>query len=186
MSMFILSLIYLLTFLGGWGIASGLGSRHPAERLGLGILIGSSLLTYMMFLLFNFAKISLGKENVAISLVILLMMGAVSIFVGKVPVKVGLHQLVDWLAMGWKLQKKQLIDFVFVCFLSGFFLFTVTQNLYWPVFDWDALALYDFHAKVFAQTGGMIDGIQRGYFLHYQPYTSLLHTINYLFGAEQA
>jgi hypothetical protein len=186
MSMLVLICIYLLTFFGGWGIVSGLGSRHPAERLGLGILFGSSILTYLIFLFFAFLHLPLNISNVLLSVAVLVLIGLACIVLAKIPLKKDGVQLINWFKKGWQLRNYQMIDFLFLCFLALLFLFTFSQNMYWPIFDWDSLALYDFRAKVFAQTGGMFDGIQRGYFLHYPPYTSLLHMVNYLFGAQQA
>lgn len=51
-----------------------------------------------------------------------------------------------------------------------------------PVTDWDSLAVYDFRARSFVATGYMHDAIARGYFFPYPLYISLLHTWGYLFG----
>jgi 4-amino-4-deoxy-L-arabinose transferase-like glycosyltransferase len=72
---------------------------------------------------------------------------------------------------------------LFLFFLCGFVLF---QNWYWPVTDWDALALYDFRAKVITLRGSMIEGKTLEYFFQYPLYTSLLHVATYLSGLKEA
>lgn len=59
---------------------------------------------------------------------------------------------------------------------------SVVTSFYWPVRDWDSLVLYDFRAKVFLHTGGMEDGIARGYFFGYPLLTSIIHTVAYQAG----
>ena len=56
------------------------------------------------------------------------------------------------------------------------------QTVYWPIRYWDSLVLYDFRAKLFAQTGYMTEAINRGYFFGYPLLTSLVHTWTYLLG----
>jgi hypothetical protein len=46
------------------------------------------------------------------------------------------------------------------------------------------MVLYDFRAKIFAQTGSMQDAIARGYFFGYPLLTSLIHTWSYLLGVS--
>lgn len=58
------------------------------------------------------------------------------------------------------------------------------STLYWPVYIWDALTLYDFRAHVFVLTGFIKSalGALGGYYLGYPPLTSLSHAIVYLSG----
>jgi hypothetical protein len=63
---------------------------------------------------------------------------------------------------------------------------TASQNLFWPVTDWDALALYDFRGRVVAETGSFASGVELGYYFQYPPFTSLLHTFSYLTGTVYA
>lgn len=66
--------------------------------------------------------------------------------------------------------------------VGGVSVYALIIGFYWPVTGWDALALYDFRAKVFADTGFMDDAIARGYFLGYPLFTSMAHTWYYLLG----
>jgi len=65
-------------------------------------------------------------------------------------------------------------------------LISVIQNLFWPITDWDAMALYDFRARIVAETGSFSLGRELGYFFQYPPFTSLLHTSTYLLGFQRA
>jgi len=65
-------------------------------------------------------------------------------------------------------------------------LVSAIQNLFWPITDWDAMALYDFRARVVAETGSFSLGRELGYFYQYPPFTSLLHTSVYVLGFQRA
>lgn len=68
-------------------------------------------------------------------------------------------------------------------------LFSIVYGAYWPVLDWDAIALYDFRGRIFAE-GLVIEDLQQfitdeGYFKYYYAYplmTSVLHAWSYLWG----
>ena len=77
------------------------------------------------------------------------------------------------------------ISKVLLAVLTIIFLNSLLQNYFWPVSDWDALALYDFRGKVVAETGSFIDGIKLGYFYQYPPFTSLLHTTLYVLNFDR-
>jgi hypothetical protein len=58
------------------------------------------------------------------------------------------------------------------------------QSVYWPIRFWDSLVLYDFRARLFAQTGFMQAAISQGYFFGYPLLTSLAHTWVYVLGGS--
>lgn len=61
--------------------------------------------------------------------------------------------------------------------------FSLYLNTFWPIRDWDSLTLYDFRAQVFADTG-TISGIftpELNYYLAYPFFTTLAHTLSYIF-----
>jgi len=65
------------------------------------------------------------------------------------------------------------------------FVLSFTLTIYYPVYVWDALALYDFRAKIIAQTGFFVQVAGNfTYFAQYPLLTSLTHTIIYLFGGN--
>lgn len=56
-------------------------------------------------------------------------------------------------------------------------------SIYYPITAWDALALYDFRAKVIADTGYFVQvANQFNYFSHYPLFTSMSHSFIYLSG----
>jgi hypothetical protein len=63
------------------------------------------------------------------------------------------------------------------------FAFTLLTNLFWPISDWDALALYDFRANVFLIDTNLIHAaLSNSYFVQYPLLTSLAHLFVYQTG----
>jgi hypothetical protein len=63
------------------------------------------------------------------------------------------------------------------------FAYTLLVNSFWPVSDWDALALYDFRAKVFMIDTNLIHAaLSNNYFVQYPLLTSLTHLFVYQTG----
>lgn len=76
-------------------------------------------------------------------------------------------------------EKTILISIIFI------FASSLTLSSYYPVNVWDALALYDFRAKVITSTGYFVQIASNfDYFSHYPLYTSLTHTFVYLSGGQ--
>lgn len=76
--------------------------------------------------------------------------------------------------------------------LFGFIIFLLISvfitALYWPVYYWDALALYDYRARIFTEAGGIAKSVAISSLpLHtYPPLTSLAHTFVYVLGGKYA
>lgn len=67
----------------------------------------------------------------------------------------------------------------------GFFVISSFLNtFYWPVHSWDSIILYDFRAKIFAESGFIKDAMIGYYYTGYPLLTSLSHTLVYLFGGK--
>jgi hypothetical protein len=65
----------------------------------------------------------------------------------------------------------------------GLFSYTLLVNTFWPISDWDALAVYDFRAKVFLIDSNLTHAaLSNGYFLGYPLLTSLAHLFVYQIG----
>ena len=148
-------------------------------RLALGYLLGIGLITLFMFLAYlagfrftfeNTAKILIFSNIILAPLALLLRK--------RVKVEVGLEEIGRFFKGMDSFEK--LIFGAILFFLFSSLIFT----LYYPVGAWDALALYDWRAKIFVDTGGMEEGIARGFFFGYPFMTSLAHTFVYLFGGE--
>jgi len=150
------------------------------EKLGLGFLFGNVLTSYFYFLMHSLLGLELNKQNFIFLISFLIFfsmfaMGKRFFFQFK---KTNLFKVKNELFAN-KLSK---ILFYILLLAIGFSFF---NNYYWPLTDWDALALYDFRAKVIASTGNLSQGVELGYFFHYPPHTSLLHTFNYILGLQE-
>ena len=169
--------LYLTILCTGYVIVSLFGVKNFIGRISLGVLLSTSLLTYVQFLLFALFKLKFTTVN----LVGILLFCWILLFSQRNKLRLNTKTFKGFFQ---RLHLKKLEKALSI-FLIVFILFRFISNLYLPLIDWDSLALYDFRAKVFAETGEMADGIRRGYFLHYPLYTSLLHTWSYLLGIPQ-
>lgn len=159
-----LILITLLVIIGGFILGRYL---YPAANtpisISIGILLGTGLYIISMYLLGL-----LGISWTQLSLTLL----ALIIFVASLP-------LVRLITKPTNAPNQTLGIVVVLLFTS----FSMIVNSYWPVRDWDALTLYDFRAKVFSENQE-IAGIftpELNYYLAYPFFTSLVHTVSYVF-----
>jgi hypothetical protein len=181
----IISIIGILGIftLGFFLINAILGRKiHILERLSLGFLLGSGIFTFTLFILNWKLNIPFGKNQ---SLLILLFLNLISFFLDifankkrgekkllayNFNFKEGFENANIWEKVG--------LGLILFLFLSSFL-----SNLYWPVHDWDALALYDFRAKVFLVEKSLVKAaLDNDYFIHYPLLTSLLHLFIYQLG----
>jgi len=176
--------LYGTIILSGYFFATQIGVKRELEKIGVGILVATYSITFFAFLLYSYFAVRYTLINLIILILVVLSITSIPFFLSlkknNIKFKINLDLLSN--------QLKSLIpkyDVLFLIFLVSIpVTFTCIQNIHWPVVDWDAVALYDYRAKVFSISGGMEDGISRGYFLHYPLYTSLLHTFSYLFNLE--
>lgn len=71
-------------------------------------------------------------------------------------------------------------EIITISLLLFLFFSSLAYNFYWPVKDWDSLAIYDFRAIIFSQTGYPWQLSNFSYYLQYPFNTSLIHTYLYL------
>lgn len=166
----------------GWGLVSAtVANIHHrfAEQLTLSISLGTLIATIGLLLLHwgnNPITLEMVLGFCATSTTVL----AITLYIQKKPVVPQLARVAKQLK-SWSTTEKILLG-VIATLVAG----TLAQNLFWPVTDWDALALYDFRARVVAETGSFAKGTELGYFFQYPPFTSLLHTMLYLTGVNYA
>lgn len=135
------------------------------ERLSLSFVIGIGLFTFMWYLL-NLVGIKFSNTSIVFTLVI-------SIFIFRK-------------SFGKNTLDKKYLDNLNViekiCILVTLFLLASSfiGDLYWPVRHWDSLTLYDFRARLFAETGFVKTSIVDVSFFGYPLLTSLMHTIAYV------
>lgn len=77
------------------------------------------------------------------------------------------------------------VDWIILAILTVLVGSSVINTLYWPVYAWDALAVYDFRAKLFSDSGYLSSAISSGNYWGYPLFTSLSHTIFYVFGSDR-
>lgn len=160
----------------GYLIASAIWRSKPLlENLAYGYLIGWPIFTLSLFIA-NLLGLRFGALES--SLLILTSIAAVITirYLFQIPLQLGRMR-----SSFRSLTRVELATFGLILILLLTILFS---DLYAVVTDWDALTLYDFRARLFAQFGGMQEAIaaQGSYFNSYPPHTSLVHTWYYLLG----
>lgn len=160
----ILTLIMLLVVLGGVILGRHL---YPAANtlisISVGILLGIGLYIIAMYLL---GVMGIAWTQLTLIILAITFFGASSTLLKSITRPSS--------------APNQLLG-ILVVLLFAFF--SVVVNSYWPVRDWDALTLYDFRAKVFSENQE-IAGIftpELNYYLAYPFFTSLIHTVSYIF-----
>lgn len=194
MSIIVAFILLLGMTLAGWNIAVICGVTSRREKLAIGFLLGSWLVTLEMMIAYQL----MGQFSLVVTsavLVVTLILEVLSIWrLGQVKVLLN-----DFLTVGRVLQQLSRIKLKWVTgFLPrsplevglfllplGFLVYTWLSNWVWPVSDWDAIALYDFRAQLIRLTGTWADGKALGYFYHYPPFTSLWHGLLYQAGFER-
>lgn len=167
----------LLVFGGALLGRTLLPKSHKLESLGVGFLMNIGVFTFLWFVL----NILGFPYNSTVSLVALTSLLLVFFMLFSLMYKKRVLVEMSGL-LNIKLKKLNKIEMVFVIVIVFLFLSSLANNLYWPVKDWDSLALYDFRALVFKSTGNMNEGIELGYFFQYPLFTSLFHTWIYVNG----
>jgi 4-amino-4-deoxy-L-arabinose transferase-like glycosyltransferase len=78
--------------------------------------------------------------------------------------------------------ERVMISLIVILLISAF-----SRALYWPIYYWDALALYDYRAKIFYEAGGIAQSLNLAstFFNIIPPMTSLAHTFFYIIGSEE-
>lgn len=175
----------ILTFYLGYSVVLLLNFKStPVLRFAMSYLVGIGIQTLLMFYL-AFCNIKLDLLNVsALILVFILTLNLIYYFVHKGFVHTHLAEdVVTFYRNGLRAHKYlSILEKCVIYVIVLLFVFVVVQGFYWPVAGWDSIALYDFRAKVFSQTGYMWDAIERGYFFGYPLMTSMMNTWVYLLG----
>jgi len=181
MAISILVLSIILIILSGFFVVDiFINKNNLLERISLGFLVGINIFTILLFL-FNWKFSIAYKLNN--SLIILLGFFLLSLLLNLIIKKI--NGTNGWnLCINIHLRKLTLLEKIIIGVLAFLIMSVVLSNFYWPVMDWDALAVYDFKAISFATTGYMQDAINRGYFTTYPFFGSLSHTFIYLTGVK--
>ena len=184
--------ILLLTYIIGRNISKIIGITNRVESFGLAFLFGPMSITYLIFLFHYYLDTQFTPALLLTVFVLLLGTTFIIRFLISnkksktlsFPSSRVIGSYIDYLKT--TLASLGSIEKLLISLIVGLILFSVIENYIWPVTDWDSLALYDYRARLLADTGNFLDGIRRNYFLQYPPFTSLLHMIFYLMKITQA
>lgn len=150
------------------------------EKIALGFIIGLGTFTFMLFLS-NLCGIAYSLLNSSFILSALTILAFIfNLVFRKLE---GLKDLINikFDIKGFK--KKSFVEQMLLITIALLVLASIISNLYWPIKEWDAVALYDFRARVFLRTGFMDEAVAVGYFSSYPLLTSIAHTWFYLVGS---
>lgn len=172
-------IIFLLLVFGSLLIFLLKKDINLVENLSLGFMTGLGLITYLMFIYSWFGiRITYNSTVLVILSLILLLL-----FILRKSLKNILLMFFDRSIFRDNSNKKNnykfglILSVLIILIVASTFIFAI----YYPITVWDALALYDFRAKVIADVGYFVQ-ISKNftYFSHYPLFTSLSHTIIYL------
>jgi len=147
-----------------------------AEKLSSGFMLGIGFSTLGLFLLgfvgykFDFQNVLffLISANVLLTLFNLMLKNKYSLDICSI---VGFFKRLD------SLEKVLVGGIVF------FLLTSLIRNLYWSIWMWDAVQLYDYRAKLIVESQSIFFPAQSYYDISYPLLTSLLHSILYVVGS---
>lgn len=148
------------------------------ERLGISYLLGFGIFTLLMFCYSTLGiKITLISTLLALGICITVTLILFKILKRKI--SINLTGFVKSLFYLSRLEK------IIVLVIVGLVIASFIVSTYFPVYIWDALALYDFRARIIAQIG-FYTQIANNYvwFGGYPLFTSLSHTLVYIFGGS--
>jgi hypothetical protein len=179
----IISIQLLLMFLGIL-IAVATGMHRKFEIISISYLLGSGIFTIVFLLVHWFLGISLNTNNFFISAIVIFSFFFLLCLVSKTKIRI-LSEVLN-ISNYFKITQNnsKLENYIFYSIIL-LISYSFIENYSWPIIDWDALAFYDFRAKIMALNGNMIEGIRLGYFFQYPPYTSFLHLFGYIFATSR-
>ena len=168
---------FILIIIFGILITFSLGLKiNPLERIGLAYLLGFGIFTLLLFFSYLLGfKFSLLNSIIILTSVSLILFG----FYRKHFKEFFREVKNQFLKMDFSISEITMMLIIF-----SLFFYNLIMALYWPLVDWDAMALYDFRAKVFVATGSMDEGIRRGYFFGYPLLSSLANAWVYFLGGD--
>ncbi len=155
------------------------------ERVGIGYVLGLGLVTFVMYYLpifgIPFSVISVGLP------VVMLTIALFSMIILSRPLRMPRVDLFS-LIQRFKVKFAQLTSFelLIIFFLIAIVLLSLLLALYWPVYNWDSLWIFDFSAKVFYQSRTVdIEIWQLPRLAHRPLLEPLAHVWLYLLGGSQ-
>ena len=147
------------------------------ERVGISFLLGLGIFTFLMFCYSTLGiKITLTTTLTALIFFNLLAYLLTRILHRRIYLKIPIVELFKSLSP---------LEKIFVAIVGVLGITSIIITTYYPVNAWDAFALYDFRAKVIFETGYFTQIARNfSYFSSYPLFTSLSHTLVYIFGGK--
>lgn len=148
------------------------------EALTLGLLLSIGMFTFLIYI-YSWIGIKITTLSVLVTLFLLI----VTCYLMCKKFKIDVLQLSSFKFN--KINEFTLIEKVIAISILGVLGLSFFLSLYFPITVWDALALYDFRAKIITETGFFVQVARNyEYFAHYPLFTSLSHTVFYLVGTN--
>ena len=172
--------ILLITLGVGLPLTLWIAPKHNvAGRLGLSYLLGIGIFT-----LFEYTANLLGlKFTFGNNIIIFLVLSLPLTLLQRNKYKIFWSEF----KKSFKNFHPELIEKITLGTIIFFIVSSFVNTLYWPVYVWDALTLYDFRAHVFIQTGfikSALAGLGSSFYYSYPLLTSLAHSTVYLSGGQ--
>lgn len=162
-------LFTLITIFGILIVKNFIKDLNSALVIATGFLVGLGLFTFELFVS-SWLGVRITNYSIWVSILLMMAITLAITFFRK---------------LGFSFTKIKLSRFEIlgISIISIVLLISFVMSIYYPITAWDALALYDFRAKVIAEAGYFvqISGMYN-YFSHYPIHTSLIHSIIYLTG----
>ncbi len=150
------------------------GKKLNIESIGLSMLLGPLAVTYTHFLAYQYLDVPFNLRTLFVVIAGLVLIGILLLFLHGQKLRLDIRQST---VRSFSKPAKLLIGVISL--VIGF---VWLQNLVWPIFEWDALTLYDFRGRILATEGMFTQDILTKYFFGYPPFTSLLHSYGYMAG----
>jgi len=169
---FILLMLFLgINFLRLLRVKAGV-----AEKLSSGFILGIGFSTFGLFLL-GFFGYKFIFQNVLFFLL------GVNVLLTLLNLMLKNKYSLDIFSFVRFFKSIDLLEKVLVGGIVFFLLTSLIRNLYWPVWVWDAVQLYDYRAKSIVESQSIFFPTQSYYDIFYPLLTSLLHSILYVAGS---
>jgi len=157
------------------------------ERIGIAYGLGFGLLTLAMFFL-NVAGVKFSLINIIILVSVLMILSLIYLLLRHKISYSSLIKLNVFKEIRQTIFSLSLFEGIIIGLLIFFLIANIAISLYWPVWEYDALSVFDFRARVFARTKSISEAartitiISPKHFLEYPPLASLTSTWLYLCG----
>lgn len=175
-----ISIVFILFITFGIGLPLTLWivpKHNSLGRLGLSYLLGLGIFTMAMYL----ANL-LGLKLTSLNNILLFLLFSLPLVILQ---QKNIRNYFSEIGKQVKNLRLALTEKIIIGVGSFFVVSSFINTLYWPVYIWDALTLYDFRARVFVETGFIktaLHALGGDYYFNYPLLTSLSHTIVYISG----